>query len=141
MNDQTVLKGGSIQIESQTHMNLFEKLIFNDCIFQQIQDFIRYTDTNKLLNASSRFKMIKKSKYYWKLNKEYSLKYYKNGEFRTRLNSLLVRSVRQLSLNLMFCRDVKVWIGLGLGLGLGFTDVGLNVKNKFWTFILMEPQL
>jgi hypothetical protein len=56
--------------------------------------------TNNLLNASKSFQIMKKSKYYWKLNKEYSLMYYLDSDFRRRLNSLLSRPEQQLSLNL-----------------------------------------
>jgi hypothetical protein len=96
-------------------MVLFVRVIFEDCIFQQIQDFlgytdmfkfVSYTDTNNLLNVSIRFQTIKKAKYYWKLNKEYSLKYHDDEDFKIRLNSLLTRSERQLSLNLENCDGV-----------------------------------
>jgi hypothetical protein len=96
-------------------MVLFVRVIFEDCVFQQIRDFlgytdmfkfVSYTDTNNLLNVSVRFQTIKKAKYYWKLNKEYSLKYHDDEDFKIRLNSLLTRSERQLSLNLENCDGV-----------------------------------
>jgi hypothetical protein len=68
--------------------------------------FVSYTDTNNLLNVSIRFQTIKKANYYLKLNKEYSLKYHDNEDFKIWLNSLLNRSERQLSLNLENCDGV-----------------------------------
>lgn len=57
-------------------------------------------DVNNLLNVSRRFEILKKLKYYWKLNKKYFAEYYRDDFFRSRVDSLLINSSIQLSLNL-----------------------------------------
>lgn len=82
--------------------DLFEVLISKDLIFQLLQGYLNTTfdGTNNLLNASRRFQLMKKAKFYWKLNKEYSLKFFRtNGHrFKSKLNSLHTDSKSQLSL-------------------------------------------
>jgi hypothetical protein len=53
-----------------------------------------------VLNASSKIREIKKSNYHWKLSNEYSLEYYHNVIYKTRLDSLFTDTKSQLSLDL-----------------------------------------
>jgi hypothetical protein len=76
--------------------------MFNDCIFQELQDFLGNKSSNMLLNLSKKFKAVKKVKYYWKLNYEHSRQYYREIDFKSRLESIFTRSDRQLSLDLRF---------------------------------------
>ncbi len=82
------------------NVTLFERVMLIDCIFQQIQEFISQTDVNNLVNVVATFQTIKKSKYYLKLNRKYSLRYHVCQNFRARLYLLLNRFEKQLSLNL-----------------------------------------
>jgi hypothetical protein len=98
------------------NIDLFERVILNDCIFQLIEEFSRctdkhglleYHDMNNLLNVSNRLDAMKIAKYYWKLIQENFLKYYRDEEFRIRLDFVLTRSERQLFLDLYVVNDVR----------------------------------
>jgi N-glycosylase/DNA lyase len=83
-----------------------EKTVFTEFIFQQLKEFLNHktTDTNNLLNASNKLRILKKSDFYWKLNAEYSLDYYGNkGNFQSRIDSLLTNARTQLSLYFFRC--------------------------------------
>lgn len=69
------------------------------CIFQKYLNTTLF-GTNNLLNTSRRFQPIKEEKFYWKLNKEYSLKFFltNSNRFKTKLNALHIDSKSQLSL-------------------------------------------
>jgi hypothetical protein len=90
---------GTFKNENKT-TSLFDEVIFNDCIFQQIQDFPGYSVTNNVLNLSKKFIIMKKSKYYWKLNREYSVNYCSDADFKLKLNSLLDLAEKPLLLDL-----------------------------------------
>jgi hypothetical protein len=94
-------------------ITLFERVMLVDCIFQQIQELINYTDTNNLLNVVAKFRMIKKREYYWKVNREYSLKCYADAVFKKNLDSLPSRLEEQLSLHLEHCKQVTDVSALG----------------------------
>jgi hypothetical protein len=68
-------------------MNLFNKAILNDKVFQQLQGLLNYPniDVNNLLNVSKCFEVMKKSWFYWKLNKAYSAEYFHSPAFRSTL--------------------------------------------------------
>jgi hypothetical protein len=87
----------------------FIKVILIDIIFQQVQEFLvqNKTDVNNMLNVSKKFLVMKKSEFYWKLNKEFSLEYYYNFSYRSRLDSLLSKANTQLSLNLVRRIDIS----------------------------------
>ena len=67
-----------------------------------------YTNINPLLNTTKKLSDVKYELHYWKLNKEYSLKYYDCGEFRNRINSIMYRTLKQLSLNLNALNAIDV---------------------------------
>ena len=54
------------------------------------------TDINFLLDSSKKLKNIKHELYNWKLNKEYSLKYYDFVEFRDTVNNKMHKTSNQL---------------------------------------------
>jgi hypothetical protein len=87
----------------------FIKVILIDCIFQEVQDFLDHskTDINNILNVSRKFKLMKKSSFYWKMNKKYSLEYNSNVLYRLRVDSLLTNKNTQLSLNLFNCNTIS----------------------------------
>jgi hypothetical protein len=89
--------------------DLFSRVILNDLIFQKLEEFLNYRngDMNSLLNVSRRFKILKKMKYYWKLNKKYSAEYYRDDTFKSKMDSLLIDSKIQLSLN--FSKFTETW--------------------------------
>ena len=65
-----------------------------------------YTNINPLLNTTKKLSDVKYELYYWKLNKEYSLKYYDDSKFRDIVNSKICRTLKQLSLNLSYCYKI-----------------------------------
>jgi hypothetical protein len=80
----------------------FEKVILIEEIFQQVRDFLNDTKTgaNNILNVSRKCQDIKKSSYYWKLNRASSLEYYGNIFYKSRLDSLLTNGKSQIAINL-----------------------------------------
>jgi hypothetical protein len=66
MSNQTVLRRSPRVMKPKTpdYVILFERIILEDCIFQQIQEFVTHTDTNDLLNLMNSFQITKKSKYH-----------------------------------------------------------------------------
>jgi len=91
--------------------NYFDKIFAIDVLFQQIQSFLNCSNTsmNNLLNTSRSFQVLKRTKFYWNLNrnysakyhnKNYSLKFYGEISFKDRLDFLLTNTRTQLSLNL-----------------------------------------
>lgn len=99
----------------------FDTTFSTNELFQQIQDFLNCSNTsmNNLLNVSRKFQILKRTKFYWNLNRKYSAKYYNNTEilrlngeisFKMRLEFLLTDTRIQLSLNLSsssYLTDVK----------------------------------
>jgi hypothetical protein len=83
-------------------ISLFSKTILNDLVFEKIRGFLdnKNRDVNNLLKGSRNFKMMKMAKFHWKLNYEYSWKYYIDNSFKSNLNSLLTNTRTHLSLNL-----------------------------------------
>mmetsp|Transcript_25648 Transcript_25648/g.24504 ORF Transcript_25648/g.24504 Transcript_25648/m.24504 type:complete len:415 (+) Transcript_25648:117-1361(+) len=81
---------------------LFDRIVLNDLIFQELEGYLIYpsTDVNNLLNACRSFEIIKKAKYYWKLNKKYSAEYYHSTTFKHGIEALLNDARKQLSLRL-----------------------------------------
>jgi hypothetical protein len=100
---------------------LIERIIYNDCIFQLLEDLLLLKfdkkqskqHTDNLLNASKKFQNLKKSKYYCLLNEDHSIKYYRYANFRRNLNSLLSHPEKQLSLYLRRCDLVHEVSALG----------------------------
>jgi len=90
------------------HFPLFYVVVLNDLIFQQLQELLNHTNTslNHLLSVSRTFGSIKKTNFFWKLNKKYSLAYYKSAQYRERIASL-TNIKTQLSLNLRDCFEVS----------------------------------
>jgi hypothetical protein len=87
---------------------LFCEVVLNDLIFQQLQELLNNSSTslNNLLNVSRTFVSIKKTNFYWRLNKQYSLVYYKSALYRDRI--MLLTSIKtRLSLNLRDCFEVS----------------------------------
>jgi hypothetical protein len=71
------------------------------------------SDRNYLLNVSKKLQNLKNSKFYWSLNEEYSLKYYNDIDYKTRLDLLLNDAKAQLSLNLTGYREVTTVNDIG----------------------------
>jgi hypothetical protein len=92
---------------------LFDKVIFNDCVFQELQEYLGDRNTNTLLDLSKKCQVVKKSKYYFRLTRECSLKYHKDIEYRTRLDSLMTRPEKQLSLLFQNCDGISDISALG----------------------------
>lgn len=80
--------------------NLVDKMLSVDLIFEQLEKYSSFRSINNLLNVSKKYERVKKGKFYWMLNKKYSLKYYREDAFRMRLNLLLSDVSKQLSLDL-----------------------------------------
>jgi hypothetical protein len=99
---------GDLNICIASHIPLFYVVVLNDLIFQQLQELLHHTNTslNNLLSVSRTFESIKKTNFYWKLNKRYSLTYYKSVQYRERI-ALLTNIKTQLSLNLRDCFEVS----------------------------------
>ncbi len=81
------------------------RMILTEFIFRQVQEYLDHnkTDINNISNVSREFQEIKRSNFYWKLNKGRSLAYCNDGTFKSRLDSLLSNTGLQLSLNLNSC--------------------------------------
>jgi hypothetical protein len=88
--------------KNATKITVFEKMMLSDFIFQNLQEFLSYpyTELNNSLTVSRNFRDLKRSIFYWKLNKEYSLKYFMDTNYRIRLDLLIANSKTQLSLDL-----------------------------------------
>lgn len=81
--------------------DLIDTIVLVGLLLEQIKGYVDYSSVNNLLNVSKEYRVVKKVNYYWKLNKEYSLKYYNEDLFRWKMNNLLLTDTnRQLSLNL-----------------------------------------
>jgi hypothetical protein len=81
--------------------NLIDTTVLVGLLLEQLQGYVDYNSINNLLNVSKEYRLVKKANYYWKLNKEYSLKYYNEDLFRWKLKYLLLTDTsRQLSLDL-----------------------------------------
>jgi hypothetical protein len=96
-------------------MTSFEGVILIDAIFQQAQEFLNHKNNSRynLLNVFRKFQDLKKSCYYWKLSRRYSLEYYTDLFFESRLNLLLTDGKTQLSLKLW--SQVGIWDVSALG--------------------------
>jgi hypothetical protein len=81
-------------------------------IVYSINEFIK--DDNNLLNTNKYLYELKLK--YYKLNKEYSLKYYFDNEFKNLIDSKITNSKFQLSLDLSFCD--------------GITDEGIKILGN-----------
>jgi hypothetical protein len=80
--------------------NLVDKVLSVDLIFEQLEAYLSFRSINNLLYVSKKYERVKKVKFYWMLNKKYSIKYYREDAFRMRLNLLLSDVSKQLSLDL-----------------------------------------
>jgi hypothetical protein len=85
---------------SEGNSILFDNLVLTDILFEQLQGYTDYDSINSLLNVSKQYENVKKAKYYWKLKRNYSLKYYSEKKFRSEVQSVLTDVNKQLSLNL-----------------------------------------
>ena len=78
----------------------------------EIFDIIsNYTNLNIILNVSKQFKEYKKQYYIYNFNKEISLLYYNDINFKNKINSSVLYSNKQIKLNLYQCQiitDVSV---------------------------------
>lgn len=79
-----------------------------DTLFEQLQGYADYDSINSLLNASKQYESVKKKKYYWKLKRKYSMKYYSEERFRSDIQLVLTDVNKQLSLNLDSAGGVDV---------------------------------
>jgi hypothetical protein len=85
---------------------LFET--FPEEIFQIIGN---YTNINNLLNSTAKLNNVKKKLFYWKLNRQFSIKYYQNEIFREELLVKMNDINKQLSLILAYYhKDIDVSI-------------------------------
>jgi hypothetical protein len=71
-----------------------------DVLLEQLQGYVDYYWINNLLNTSQKYKSAKLSAFHWKLNKKYSLRYYKEILFKKKFHMLLIDVNKQLSLDL-----------------------------------------
>jgi hypothetical protein len=78
---------------------LIDKITLTDLLFEQLQRYVNYSTINNLLNLSKKYKGVKKLQFFWKLNNKYSVKYYRENDFKFKLNALLDDVNRQLSLD------------------------------------------
>lgn len=96
----------------------FEKMMLIDCIYQQVEEYLddtsselykkkKNTDANSILNVSKKFNDMKSSNYYLKLNREYSLEYHSNADYKSTLDSLFINPNTQLSINLDHCNTIS----------------------------------
>ena len=79
------------------------------CFFEKefvVFELMRYIDVTNLLNTTKLLKYVKKKFIYRKLNKEYSLEYYNNEEFRKIVNNSVEKSNKQICLNLYCCDKI-----------------------------------
>jgi hypothetical protein len=79
--------------------SLIDKIILTDLLLEQLQGYVNHITINNLLNISKKYKNAKKLQFYWKLNNKYSVKYYRENDFKYKINSLFTNMTRQLSLN------------------------------------------
>ena len=71
-----------------------------------IMELMKYINVTNLLNSSPKYKYNKKNLHYKKINREYSLKYYLNEDYRnTVLRSVSYPSI-QLQLDLCWCDNI-----------------------------------
>jgi hypothetical protein len=77
-------------------------MILTEFVLLEVQEFLgrSKSDVNNLVNVSRKFQEIKRSNYYWKLNKDQSSEYHNDVTFKSRLDSLLSNASMQSSLNL-----------------------------------------
>jgi hypothetical protein len=85
----TGICGSKRQSETQSEseiMNVIDKMMLTEFIFSRIQEFLTqgnsYTHLNNLLNVTRKLQSLKHSKFCWKLNREYSLKYYSDFDYK-----------------------------------------------------------
>lgn len=122
ITDVDNLNSEGSHMDNMTVTSLFHKVILTDVLFQQICGFLinadpknlvsiylglgpilyknNHININNLLNVSGKFGILKKEKFYWKLNKKYSKSYYYDDIYKSKLDSLLTDTGTQLSLNL-----------------------------------------
>ena len=68
-------------------------------ILRYLQEF---ANINELFHTCQSFYKIKKYVYIWRLNKEYSYKYYQEHEFRILVQSKMCETFQQLCINLCY---------------------------------------
>ena len=86
------------------------------CFFEKefvVFELMRYIDVTKLLNSTKLLKNVKKKFIYIKLNKNYSLKYYNNEEFRNIIHNSVEKSNKQISLDLSNSTNITDISALG----------------------------
>jgi hypothetical protein len=87
-NGKNVKKNDS---ESERMNDMIELPVFEKMMLTE------FTDMNYLLNVSRSLRDLKHSKFYWKVNRDYSLKYYMDVNYKARLDVLLIDLRTQLS--------------------------------------------
>jgi Leucine-rich repeat (LRR) protein len=129
-------------MDDMRELSGLKKMMLTEFIFQQVQEFLTYpyilvygkypdnvSDINKLLNVSRNMQSLKYSEFYWKLKRQYSLKYYMDIDFKTRGHLLLNDTKSQLSLDLSYFKVITGVTALGnvhalaLSNSDGITDV------------------
>jgi hypothetical protein len=94
--------------KSMMKLSIFDKMILSEFLFQHLQELFTCTDLNNSFNVSRKLQILKRSKFCWKMNREYSLKYHKDTNYRARLDLLLTNGRTQLSLNLSQFSEVDI---------------------------------
>ena len=79
--------------------NYFIKLILNDLIFDNIKSFITNKDLHSIYKTTKLLLFIRQF-CYWNLNCEYSIKYYTQYDFRSKLQNMIKNPNNNLSLDL-----------------------------------------
>jgi hypothetical protein len=107
-DDDNINSDTNIMINNDNPIPLFYQVLTNDLTFQQVHELLNDTNigVNYLFNVSRiYFQCMKKASFYWKLNRDYSLVYYKSAEYRERI-SMLIDTKSQVALDLSYCFEV-----------------------------------
>ncbi len=72
------------------------------CDFFLIQKYLECNDYIKFINTTKKFRFIKKLTVYYKLNLEYSNKYYHDDQFRHRIHKNIYCPLLQISVVYLF---------------------------------------
>ena len=78
-------------------------MYFVEFIIQELQGLLDKCDINNVLNSMMKYNEYKKKYFYWRLNKQFSLRYYEDLQFYNVLNTIILNTNKQLSLNYHYC--------------------------------------
>jgi hypothetical protein len=89
-------------MENVAKVTVFDRMMLTEFLFDIVAEYLISCsiDLNNLLNVSRNLRQLKHSKFYWKLNKVYSLQYYMDIDYKASLDLLIGKPLSQLSLAL-----------------------------------------